>query len=182
MYMKNLIRTFLVAAMYLLSGTVIAQDKTAEMSISFAKEDDKNVCKVNLVSEGKPAAEVAVKLYVKRLFGNLQVGEEVSTDESGVASFEFPSDIPLNSEGKLIVLAKVEDDENYGSIEEETQTAIGIKVDLTQLELEKRSISGADAPLYFIAGSLVIFAGIWGAIIYVVLLVFKIKKSATQPN
>jgi hypothetical protein len=79
-------------------------------------------------------------------------------------------------------LAKVEDDENYGSIEEETQTAIGIKVDLTQLELEKRSISGADAPLYFIAGSLVIFAGIWGAIIYVVLLVFKIKKSATQPN
>ncbi len=58
----------------------------------------------------------------------------------------------------------------------------GAKVDLTQLELEKRSISGADAPLYFIAGSLIIFAGIWGAIIYVILLVFKIKKSATQTN
>ena len=72
--MKNLIRTFLVAAMYLLSGTVIAQDKTAEMSISFGKEDDKNVCKVALVSEGKPAAEIAVKLYVKSLFANVQIG------------------------------------------------------------------------------------------------------------
>jgi hypothetical protein len=178
--MKNLIRTFLVVAMYLLSGTVIAQDKTAEMSISFAKEDDKNICKVTLISEGKPAAEVAVKLFVKRLFGNLQIGEEVSTDEGGIASFEFPSDIPLNSDGKILVLAKVEDDENYGSIDAEIQSTIGVKKDLTQLDLENRSISGANAPIYFIVGCLVIFAGIWGAIIYVILLVFKIKKSATK--
>lgn len=180
--MKTLIRSFLAIAIYVLAGTAFAQEKTAEMSISFGKEEDKNLCKVTLVSEGKPVAEVAVKLYVKRLFGNLQIGKDISTDETGVASFEFPNDIPLNSEGKLLVLAKVEDDENYGSIEAETQTAIGVKKDLTQLELEKRSISGANAPIYFIVGSLVVFAGIWGAIIYVIGLVFKIKKSAIQTN
>ncbi len=167
-------------AMFLLSGMAFAQDKTAEMSITFAKEDDKDICKVTIVSEGKPAAEVAVKIYVKRLFGNLPIGSEVSTDEAGVANFEFPNDIPLNDEGKLIVLAKVEEDENYGSIEAEVNTSIGMKKETVISNKKERSIAGANAPIYFIVASLVVFAGIWGAITYVVMLVFKIKKSATQ--
>ncbi|MDZ4667050.1 MAG: hypothetical protein SGJ00_04115 [bacterium] len=178
--MKNIIKTLIFVCLYLSSGMVIAQDKTADMSINFVKADDKDACQVTITSNNKPVAEVAVKLYVKRLFGNLSIGNEVSTDENGIATFEFPNDIPLNAEGKLLVLAKVEDDENYGSMEVEANSTIGAKVNLTQLELENRSISGTNAPYYFIAGSLVIFAGIWGAIIYVVLLVFKIKKAGTQ--
>lgn len=181
--MKSILKPIMVYACLLISGIAFAQDKTAEMRIDFEKEEGKHVCKVTVTSEDKPVAEVAVKLYVKRLFGNLEIGEEATTDEAGVAGFEFPDDIPLNEDGKLIVLAKVEDDENYGSFESETQTSIGKAKDLSSLlDKSERSISGANAPIYFIVGSLVVFAGIWAAILYVILLVFKIKKNATQIN
>ncbi len=180
--MKNIIKAICTGIILLIGSVGFAQEKSADMTISFEKAEDKNICKVEVVSEGKPAAEVAVKLYVKRLFGNLPIGEEVATDESGVAVFEFPNDIPLNEEGNLIVLAKVEDDENYGSFDAETTTKIGTPKKVTEINVNERSIAGSDAPIYFIVASLVVFAGIWAAILYVVLLVFKIKKSAIQLN
>lgn len=176
--MKSLKIFILAITAFAFCGKVIAQEKTADMKITFAKEEGKDICKVNVSSEGKPAAEVAVKLYVKRMFGDLQIGSDVSTDENGDANFEFPSDIPLNAEGNLLVLAKVEDDENYGSFEAETTTKIGKQVVIPEPDKRERSIAGSKAPYFFIVGSLVVFAGIWAAIFYVVGLVFKIKKSA----
>jgi hypothetical protein len=161
--------------------SAFAQEKEANMSISFVKEEGKNICKVLVTSEDKPVAEIAVKLSVKRLFGQLPIGGDVSTDETGVASFEFPDNLPLNPEGKLEVTAAVEDDENYGSFDVTTETQIGTKVDLSNLEKRERSLSGGRdrAPIYFIIASVVIISGIWGTLIYVVLQVFKLKKLKT---
>ena len=156
-----------------------AQEKTANMRISFEKVDSANtLCKVLVSADNKPVAEVAVKLYVQRLFGLLPIKDEVTTDESGIASFEFPNNIPLNENGLLNVIAKVEDDENYGSFEANTETNIGIKPDLSFLSNRERSISaGRDrAPIYFIIASIALISGIWGTLIYVVLRVFKLKK------
>ena len=158
-----------------------AQEKEATMTLSFAKVDSSDICNVLVVSEGKPVAEVTVKLFVQRLFGLLPIGKDVTTDESGIATFEFPSNIPFNSDGKLIVLAKVEDDENYGSFEIKSETNIGVKEDLTKLEKAERSLSGSrdNAPIYFIVASISIITGIWGTLIYVVLQIFKIKRKKT---
>lgn len=158
------------------------QEKSADMSITFAKEDDKDICQVKIVSEGKPVAELPVKLFVKRIFGNLQIGEEVSTDENGVASFEFPNDIPLNQKGILEVMSMVEDDENFGTIEANITSTIGIKKDLSAFEKIERSLSGKNAPIYFTVASLSVFIGVWLTILYVVLQVFKIRKSAVHLN
>lgn len=166
----------------LLSLTIRAQEKEATMTLKFEKAESNNLCNVHIMSENKPVADVAVKLYVKRLFGLLQIGKDITTDESGIASFEFPSDIPLNSDGKLLVIAKVEEDENYGNLETEIQTKIGIAKEKVIIDKQERSIAGVNAPIYFIVASLVVFAGIWGAIVYVIFLVFKIKKSATKLN
>lgn len=154
------------------------QEKEASMTLSFEKADTNYVCKVLVVSENKPVAEVAVKLYVQRLYGLLPIGKDVATDENGIALFEFPKNIPLNSEGKLIVLAKVEDDENYGSFETQGETKWGAQPDLLKLAHSERSISASrgQAPIYFIIASVVIIAGIWGTLLYVVLQVFKLKK------
>ena len=75
-------------------------------------------------------------------------------------------------------MAKVEDDENYGSFEIKSETNIGVKEDLTKLEKAERSVSGSrdNAPIYFIVASISIITGIWGTLIYVVLQIFKIKK------
>ncbi len=174
LYRKILIIT---SALLLTVGHNFAQDKQAELKLDFAKEDSLNVCKVNVVSEGQPVAEVSVKLFVKRLFGLLPVGEE-STDETGVASFEVPNDIPGDASGKLTIIAKIEDDENYENVETEAAVNWGvIKKDDTSI-VANRSLAASreNAPIYFIIVSNLIIIGIWGTILYVVLQVFKIKR------
>lgn len=173
---KFIIGLFLALSFGLRSN---AQEKTANMRISFEKVDSAStVCKVLVTSEDKPLAEVAVKLYVERLFGLLPIKDEVTSDENGIAIFEFPTNIPLNENGLLNVIAKVEDDDNYGSFEANAETTIGVKPDLSFLTKRERSISaGRDrAPIYFIIASIVLISGIWGTLIYVVLRVFKLKK------
>lgn len=164
-----------------LSTSAFSQEKVAKMTLKFEKVDTNNICKVFVTSEDKPVAEIAVKLYVQRLFGLLPVGSEVSTDETGTASFDFPKNIPLNSEGKLIVLAKVEDDDNYGSFEVQGETNIGVPADLSKVNHHERALyaSRGRAPIYFIIASVAIIAGIWGTLLYVVLQVFKMKKMRT---
>ncbi len=178
--MKSLKYFIILCFAFFISGTILAQEKEATMTITFDKVDSNDVCKVYISSEDKPVAEVSVKLYVQRLFGLLPIGSETATDEEGYATFEFPKDIPLNPEGKLKVIAKVEDDENYGSFEADTETNIGFKPNLEKLNQNERAIWGARdrAPIYFIVASLVIISGIWGTLLYVVLQLFKIKKNA----
>ncbi|MDP1727600.1 MAG: hypothetical protein Q8M15_12520 [Bacteroidota bacterium] len=176
--MKSYKYILIICFGFFLNFHLWGQEKEASMTLSFEKADTNYVCKVQVSSENKPVAEIAVKLYVQRLYGLLPIGKEVTTDENGVAIFDFPKNIPLNSEGKLIVLAKVEDDENYGSFETQGETKWGAQPDLLKLAHSERSISASrgQAPIYFIVASIVIIAGIWGTLLYVVLQVFKLKR------
>ncbi len=52
----------------------------------------------------KPVANVTVKLFVKRTFGNLSLAESI-TDGEGQARFSFPTDIPGDTAGNLTIVA-----------------------------------------------------------------------------
>lgn len=154
-----------------------AQDKEAKISLTFEKSDSLYVCKALVTSEGIPVSEVPVNLSVKRLFGNLPIGEAIATDSTGVATFEFPQDIP-SRDGKLTIFAKIVDDENYMNTETKGMVNWGKVVVSDNSNVEERSIAaGRDkAPIYFITASLLIIFLIWGTLIYAVLQVFKIKR------
>jgi hypothetical protein len=166
----------LIAGFLFTIGISFAQEKAANMTLKFEKEDSINVCKVIVKSEDLPVSEVSVKLYVQRLFSLLPIGKSVSTDENGIASFNFPNDIPGDENGKLTIIAKIEDDENYGTLEAKGNANWGLpKTKVNELE---RSLSGsrARAPIYFIIVSNLIIIGIWGTLIYVIFQLFKIRK------
>lgn len=170
---------FLVTCFMILFSiaTSIAQDKEAKITLTFEKADSLYVCKALVTSEGVPVIEVPVILSVKRLFGNLLIGDPVATDSTGVATFEFPQDIPSKN-GKLTIFAKITDDENYMDTEATGEAEWGMVVVSDNSNIEERSISaGRDkAPIYFITASLLIIGLIWGTLIYAVLQVFKIKR------
>lgn len=179
--MKSYKIIFVLLSVYLLSAfSVIAQEKQAELKLDFTKEDSVNVCNVNVVSEGNPVAEVTVKLFVKRLFGLLPVGE-VATDESGVARFEVPADIPGDAKGIYTVIAKIEDDENYENVEAQGDINWGVIKGNDQSKKMERSLSASRdrAPIYFIIVSNLIIAAIWGTIFYCILQVFKIRRMSS---
>ena len=161
---------------FLTCSGLFAQDPEAKLTMTFVKEDSLNICKVQVTSADTAVAEVEVMLYVKRLFSLLPVGEATATDEEGVASIEFPNNIPNDLDGKLTVIAKIEDDENFGTAETQGQSNWGVpRQDIQEMG---RSFAGsrANAPIYFIVASNLIIFGIWGTLIYVILQVFKIKK------
>jgi hypothetical protein len=157
--------------------TSFAQDKEAKITLTFEKADSLYVCKALVTSEGKPVIEVPVNLSVKRLYSNLAIGDAVSTDSTGVATFEFPNDIPSRN-GKLIIFAKIVDDENYMNTEASAEVNWGTIVVSDNANVGERSIAaGRDgAPIYFIISSLLVIGLFWGILIYAVLQVFKIKR------
>jgi hypothetical protein len=154
-----------------------AQDKEAKITLTFEKADSLYVCKALVTSEGNPVNEVPVNLSVKRLFGNLPIGDAVATDSTGVATFEFPQDIPSKN-GKLTIFAKIVDDENYMNTEVSGDVNWGKVVVSDNSNIEERSIASRrdKAPIYFITVSLLIIGLIWGTLVYAVLQVFKIKR------
>jgi len=170
---------FMATCIMLLFSMAIsnAQDKEAKISLTFEKADSLYVCKALVTSEGIPVSEVPVNLSVKRLFGNLPIGDAVATDSTGVATFDFPIDIP-SRDGKLTIDAKIVDDENYRNTEASGVVNWGKLVVSDNSNIEERSIAaGRDkAPIYFITVSLLIIFLIWGTLLYAVLQVFKIKR------
>lgn len=157
--------------------TALAQDKEAKITLTFEKADSLYVCKAMVISEGSPVIEVPVNLSVKRLFSNLAIGDAVATDSTGVATFEFPQDIP-SRDGKLTIFASIADDENYMNTETSGIVDWGTVVVSDNSNVSERSIAAgrSGAPIYFIVSSLVVIGIFWGILIYAVLQVFKIKR------
>jgi hypothetical protein len=158
-------------------ATSFAQEKEAKITLTFEKVDSLNVCKAFVTSEGKPVVEVPVNLSVKRLFSNLPIGDAIATDSTGVATFEFPQDIPSRN-GKLTIFATIVEDEIYMDTKATGEVDWGTVVVTDNSNVNERSIAaGRDgAPIYFIISSLLVIGLFWGVIIYAVLQVFKIKK------
>lgn len=168
----------LILIVFLLFSTISnlkAQDLEAKLKLEFVKDSVKT-CNVYVTSGDTVARNVEVLLFVKRLYSLLPIGEAVATDENGMATFEFPNDIPTDPNGKLMVVAKIEDSEIYANVEAKKEINWGIpRATIAPLE---RSLSGSreNAPIYFIVVSILIIVAIWGTLIYVVLQVFKIRK------
>ena len=93
--------------------------KTVNISAFFIKDEEK-----------LPVSEVEVLIYVKRLYSNLPIGS-IDLDE-GEGSLEFPNDLPGDSIGNVVVIAKIEDDSDYANVEQKSDIKWGIPVELLE--------------------------------------------------
>lgn len=160
-----------------ISISSFAQEKVAKIDLSFAKVDSEKVCTVKVTSADSPVAEMNVQIYVKRLFSLLPLGKGVTTDETGTATLTFPEDLPGDDKGELQIVAKIEDDENYGTVVADAKVNWGlIKEDITGENERALWASREKAPIFFMVFTNLIILGVWGTLIYCVLQVFKIKR------
>lgn len=161
-----------------------AEKGPATIKLKLVVEDSIKTCKAIITAGDKPLEGIQVKFFVKRFFGSLPLianGKSVSTDETGVASIKFPNDLPGDCNGTVVVSAKVEDDDNYGSFEAKDSIKWGTIVSVTAQEEEwnERSLvgSGNKAPVYLITTAGVIMIVVWGTLLYVIYSLVKIKKA-----
>ena len=130
--------------------------------------------------EDIPVEEAEVKVFVKRPFGDLPIIKEAEwSDEDGMIEVVFPNDLPGDENGILEVIARVEDSDDYGSLETVKEIEWGIIPHFDDNTL-KRSLwaAGANAPLglLFFVNALII--SVWGIIFYIGWQIFKIYKVA----
>jgi hypothetical protein len=127
-----------------------------------------------------PVKGVDIKVAVKRLGGDLNVSEAptYTTDSLGMANADFKLlNLPGDSLGHLILVAKVEDNDVYGNISTEKMVPWGVAVQY-KAAFNVRSLYARRgwSPLWLEWMAYGIIAGVWGVLIYLFLQIRKLKK------
>lgn len=99
---------------------VIDSVKTITLNVYSLKRNDKK----------EPLNEVEISFYVQRLFSLLPIGK--SELENGTCTLEFPTDLPGDSAGNVLIYAKIEDNDYYGNVEKKSTIDWGIPVTLNE--------------------------------------------------
>lgn len=141
-------------------------DSVNTVFVTLSTWDEKN--------EVIPVEEAEVKVYVPRLFSLLPVAD-VTIEEGGEGEIEFPSDIPGGLNGELTIIARLEEHEEFGTLEALTQTNWGI----AHAELDKkmgRTLWSPDAPLWMVITFSILMTAVWVHYYLIVYYLFRIKK------
>jgi hypothetical protein len=131
-----------------------------------------------------PVPEAEVKVGVKRLSGELPVGDEENyiTDSTGAFTAEFKRiDLPGDKNGRLVIVARIEDNEELGSASAELFVPWG-KYFKKQSDFDQRSLWGTrdKAPVWLLVIAFSIIIAVWSVIIYLARQIFLIKKAGTN--
>lgn len=157
------------------SASVHVKDVFLSMSFD-TKDSTKNVIvkvsSINEKGETIKVGSVPVEFYIKRLFCMYRFGGE-KTDSTGTCVAEFPKNMPGDTAGMVLVIAKILENETYGTVETSQSFTGG-----TPLMIEpkpKRGLGDTDAPLWMVYTLIVLLSGVWLHVIYVISLVIRIN-------
>ena len=126
----------------------------------------------------KPGTGETVKVYVPRMFSMLPIGD-LTLDDSGSATIEFPSDLPGDKEGNLVIIAKIEDNSTYGTIEKRETIKWGTPTDYS-VPVTHRALWTSIAPKWMIYSLSVLLAGVWGHYMYAIISLIRIRIDAKR--
>lgn len=140
-----------------------------------------NVQVMKLVNnEWIPAKDVELKVGIRRMGGDLRIGDEetYTTDSLGKVNAEFKLDsIPGDEKGNLILVARIEDNDQFGNLSIEKPVTWGMPFkDLNSFS--GRTLWGARgrAPVWLMLIAYSIMLAVWSVIIYLIYLVIRIKS------
>ena len=124
-----------------------------------------------------PVKDIPVQFLVIRPFNMLAIAEQTSTDADGKATILFPDDLPGDATGHLVAVIKVDDSDDYGTIEKRTDIQWGVPTIFSDNTV-KRSLwaAGANAPLYLLILTNGLIIATWGIIFYILFQVYRISR------
>jgi|SRR5690348_762068 len=134
-------------------------------------------------NEWTPVKDIEMKLSVKRMDGNLSVGDKATytSDSTGVSSAEFKRDsIPGDAKGFITLVAEVDDNDTYGNLVTEKKVDWGRAFIPSSNFFDQRTLwsTRLRTPAWLLAIAYSIVIGVWGTIIYLLYQLIKIKKLA----
>ena len=161
--------------------------RDAVLTMACAESDSVKTVALHLMKSEKgamvPASGEIITVYVKRMFNPLPVGE-ITLDENGNGSIDFPKDIPGDIEGNIVIISKFDDHPELGNIEQREVMKWGVPF-ITQDHSSRRALWTKTAPKWMIYTLTILLAGVWGHYLFTIISLVRIKLSArkkTQPE
>jgi len=155
--------------------TIRVKDIFMEMSVS--KKDSLTdvfvkVFTINEAGEKVAVPGIPVDFFIKRIFCLYRFGGE-KTDSLGTCSVEFPQSIPGDTTGKIEVVTRIIDHDDYATVETAGSFNGGNPVIIEPMH--KRGLGDTDAPLWMVYTLLVLLSGVWLHVLYVILSIIRIN-------
>jgi hypothetical protein len=156
--------------------------KPAKLKVSFYEEDSIRYVKVEgtqLNTNGFESSIGAVDLIISvpKMFSMLKVAE-ISLDSTGIGTAEFPRDIIGDSLGNLTVVAFIEENDVFGTVQGSSTNNWGLHKHLISPDRPSRELWTPIAPLWMIVTLIIMLLGVWGHYMYAVYQLVMIKKSS----
>ena len=179
---RTVLKIFFIGGLILLNSTTIYSQEAMEdaiVKLSFSEENDIKTIKATVLDQsGLPIEELDLYFYVKRTFGLLPIGDFFNTtDETGVVTIEFPTDLPGDAEGNVLIIVKIIESDLYHDLTLEETKKWGVPTQIDQSQ-EKRSLwaAAANAPITLIVSVSSMILVIWFIILYIIFDFYKISK------
>ena len=162
------------------SSEITVKDVKLEMVLSVADSIKTITVKASIMEKGKekPVSGEAVKVYVPRMFSLLPISE-LTLNESGTATVDFPSDLPGDKEGNLTLIAKFEENETFGNVEKRETLLWGTPTDYS-VPVTHRALWTKIAPKWMIYTLYVLLAGVWGHYLFALISLIRIRNDAKR--
>jgi hypothetical protein len=156
--------------------------KPAKLVVSFYEEDSIRYVKVEatqLSGDGKdsPISEGTVFVSVPKMFSMLKIAE-ITLDSTGTGTAEFPNTIIGDSLGNLTVVASIEENDIFGTVQGSAANNWGLHKYLISPDRPTRELWTPIAPLWMVVTLIIMLLGVWGHYVYAVIQLVMISKSA----
>jgi hypothetical protein len=186
--MKRAMRISMILTGLILALNICAQEETTgktfrevvlDMTLSEVDSVKTVTVTAHTFDNGKeiPVSGETVSVFVPRMFSNFIIGE-LTLDDAGTASLEFPSDLPGGKEGNLTVVAAFIDNATYGNVEKREIIHWGVPTDY--LPTSHRALWTQRAPGWMIYTLSVLLAGVWGHYFFAIISLIRIKIDAKR--
>jgi hypothetical protein len=157
----------------LFATVLIAQTTQPVIHLATDVEDGKKMVHAVVTVSGKPKENIVLQYFVKRMFGNLQIGEDTTLDD-GTSAIPFPSNLPGSADGTLTVIAKVKGPPEVAGVTESSVFPADRQA-LAAGDPFPRALWSPNAPLPLMFCIFALLAGIWLSYLFVVSRVLLIR-------
>ena len=154
--------------------------KLAKIIVNFSTKDsiryiDVNAYVIGNNAEMQPLPKAKVIVYVPRLFNLLKIGE-IELDDKGTGKIEYPAKLVGDSLGKIMVIAKIEENDLFGNVMGQQTINWAISKFFYKAEQPTRELWTPIAPIWMIVTLITMLTGVWAHYIYAVIQLIMIKR------
>lgn len=131
---------------------------------------------INKLGEKTLAEDIEIVFYVQGMLSKMKIEE--GTISNGKYEFNFPTDLPGDLNGDLIVYSMIIDNDEYWNVTQKKNITWGVFHKQTMKE--KNTLWSAVAPLWMYTVLTIMLVGVWANYVYTIINLIKIKKEGDE--